>query len=109
MDGVIYTDLSGTGHGLSDDIKEAVFDGLAEEMTGPAGTAFITRGVDYHKVVTPLVRKRQMNAARLCFNEFPYLGHDRDGDLVPSEVVAERVGSDEQLRDVTGLRFDWSN
>lgn len=109
MDGVIYTDLSGTGHGLADEVKELVFDGLLEEMHGPAGTAFITRGVDLHKVVTPLIEKRQIYAARFCANELPYLGHDRDGDPVPAEVVAERVGDDEQLRYVTGQRFDWSN
>jgi hypothetical protein len=109
MNGVLYTDLSGTGHGLADDIKERVFEGLAEEMHGPAGTTFITRGVDLHKVVTPLVEKRQIFAARFCANELPYLAHDRDGDPVPAEVVAERVGSDEQLRFVTSRCFDWGN
>jgi hypothetical protein len=109
MKDTIYTHLSGTGHAISDEVKEAAFEELCEAITGPAGTAFITRGVDLHKVVTPLVRKRQIYAARFCVNEFPYLSHDRDGDRVPAEVVAERVGADEQLRYVTGQSFDWSN
>ena len=102
-------DLNGLGHGIPDDVKELIFDGLVEEMTGKAGTAFITRGIDYHKVFTPLLKKRQLYAARFCINEFNYPGPDRDGDPIPSEVVAERVGSDEQLRYISGLRFDWSN
>lgn len=107
--GVTLNDLNGLGHGVSDEAKEAIFDGLAEEMTGPAGTMFVTRGIDYHKVVTPLVERRQIYAARFCINEFNYPGPDRDGDPVPSEVVAERVGDDDTLRYVTKLRFDWSN
>jgi hypothetical protein len=109
LDGVTLDDLNGLGHGIADDVKEAIFDGLTELMTGPAGTAFVTRGIDYHKVVTPLVKKRQIYAARFCINEFNYPGPDRDGDPIPCEVVAERVGDDEQLRYVTGLRFDWGN
>ncbi len=109
MNEVKYTDVSGTGHTLADDIKESLFEGLTELLTGPAGTAFITRGVDLHKVVTPLARKRQILAARFCINEFRYPGGDRDGDQVPGEVVAERVGSDEQLRYITQLPFDWSH
>jgi hypothetical protein len=109
LENITLDDLNGLGHGIPDDVKELIFDGLAEEMSGPAGTAFVTRGVDYHKVLTPLIKKRQIYAARFCINEFNYPGPDRDGDPVPSEVVAERVGSDEQLRYITGLRFDWSN
>jgi hypothetical protein len=109
MDGVEYTDVSGTGHTLADEIKESIFDGLTETLTGPAGTAFITRGVDLHKVATPLARKRQILAARFCINEFQYPAVDRDGDQVPGEVAAERVGSDEQLRYITQLPFDWSH
>jgi hypothetical protein len=102
-------ELNGTGHTVSDELKELVFDGLVETIGGPAGTVFITRGVDLHKVVTPLVRKRQIYAARFCINELNYYGWDRDGDPVPAEVVAERVGEDEQLRYITGNRFDWSH
>jgi hypothetical protein len=106
---ITLDDLNGLGHGIADDVKELIFDGLEDVMTGPAGTAFVTRGIDYHKVMTPLIKKRQIYAARFCINEFNYPGPDRDGDPVPSEVVAERVGSDEQLRYISGLRFDWSN
>ena len=109
LDGISLNDLNGLGHGIPDDVKESIFEGLIELMCGPAGTIFITRGVDYHKVAVPLARKRQIYAARFCINEFNYPGPDRDGDPVPSEVVVERVGSDEQLRYITKLRFDWSN
>jgi len=102
-------EITGTGHSVSDEVKELVFDGLTEMIGGRAGTVFITRGVDFHKVVTPLVRKRQIYAARFTINELNYYGWDRDGDPVPGEVVAERVGEDEQLRYITANRFDWSH
>ena len=95
------------GHAIPDDLKEDMMGDLAETLTGPAGTIFVTRGVDFHKVLTPVMRKRQILAIRFCMNDFPDLGPTRDGDPVPGDLVAARVGDDEQLRHITSMRFDW--
>jgi hypothetical protein len=100
-------DFYGSCHQIPDDLKEAIFPGLTEVLYAPAGTVFITRGSDFHKVVTPIKKKRCLFAARFCINEFPYPGPDRDDDAVPGEEVARRVGDDAQLRHVTRMRFDW--
>jgi hypothetical protein len=102
-----FEDFCGPAHGLPDALKEELFPGLKELLTGPAGTVFITRGSDFHKVVTPITKKRCLFAARFCMNEFADPGPQRDGDPIPGEEVARRVGDDELLRHVTRLRFDW--
>ena len=102
-----FQDFCSAGHRLSDELKEELFPGLTETVYGPAGTVFLTRGVDYHKVVTPIQRRRCLYAARFCMNELAYPGPDRDGDPIPGEVAARRVGDDAQIRHVTRLRFDW--
>ena len=81
--------------------------GQTEVLYAPAGTVFVTRGSDFHKVVTPIKKKRCLFAARFCINELPYPGPDRDDDAIPGEEVARRVGDDAQLRHVTRMRFDW--
>jgi len=99
--------LHGLGHPIPDVLKEEMMGDLAEVLTGPAGTIFFTRGVDFHKVLTPVMKKRQILAIRYCMNDFADLGPDRDGDPVPGEIVADRVGDDEQMRHITSMRFDW--
>jgi hypothetical protein len=101
-------ELYGGCHYISDDVKEAIFPGLTDVLYGPAGTVFVTRGCDLHKVVTPIRKRRCLLAARFCINEFRYSGPDRDGDPIPGEEVAGRVGDDPQIRHVTRLCFDWS-
>jgi hypothetical protein len=102
-----FQDFCSAGHRLSDELKEALFPGQTETVYGPAGTVFITKGIDYHKVVTPIRKRRCLFAARFCMNELAYPGPDRDGDPIPGEVAARRVGDDALIRHVTRLRFDW--
>jgi hypothetical protein len=103
-----FEDFCGPAHNLPDTLKEELFPGLTETVYGPAGTVFITKGSDFHKVVTPIRQRRCLLAARFCMNEFPDSGPQRDGDPIPGEEVARRVGDDALLRHVTRLRFDWS-
>jgi hypothetical protein len=107
LNGLTVEELYGGCHHLPDDVKEALFPGLTEEVYGPAGTVFLTRGCDFHKVVTPIRKRRCLFAARFCINEFRNPRHDRDGDLIPGEEVARRVGYSAKLRHVTRLCFDW--
>jgi hypothetical protein len=102
-----FQNFCNAGHRLSDELKEDLFPGLTETVYGPAGTVFLTRGIDYHKVVTPVRKRRCLFAARFCMNELAYPGPDRDGDPIPGEVVARRVGDDALIRHATRLRFDW--
>jgi hypothetical protein len=102
-------DLFGLGHSIPDDVKQTVFPDLTETLLGPAGTMFISRGIDYHRVCTPVTKhRRQIIAMRFCINDFVCPSPDRDGDLMPGEIVADRIGSDPQTRYMTKMRFDWS-
>lgn len=99
-------DLYGIGKGIPDDLKEVLFP-ETETFTGPAGTTFITRGIDFHRVCLPKGRNRLIFAAQFGLNEFSDQGAIRDGDRIPGRIIASRVGDDEYLRYITQARFDW--
>ncbi|MBY0548473.1 MAG: hypothetical protein K2W95_14340 [Candidatus Obscuribacterales bacterium] len=109
FEGYKLEDFYGPSHSLPENLKLALFPSKEEIMTGPAGTMFLSRGIDYHKVSLPSTQRRMIFAARFCLNDFLDTETNRDGDRMPGSILARRVGSDEQLRYMTKTRFDWKN
>ncbi|MBX9690022.1 MAG: hypothetical protein K2X27_25145 [Candidatus Obscuribacterales bacterium] len=108
FEGYKLEDFYGPSHSLPEHLKMALFPDKEEILTGPAGSMFISRGIDYHKVSLPSTQRRMIFAARFCLNDFRDVEPNRDGERIPGSILARRVGADEQLRYITKTRFDWS-
>lgn len=107
LKGLQIEDFYGSGKGIPDALKEIMFPEI-ETFAGPAGTAFISRGIDYHKDCPPGEQNRLILTVKFKLNDFADFEAAHE-NRIPGRIVARRVGANEQLRYITQPRFDWKH
>lgn len=100
--------LDGYGYQIDAGVKEAVFGPALKVFTGPAGTAFLSGGLNLHQIVNPQTKPRLILAARFTLNPFPAPAAAQDDDPIPGRLIARRVGDTPLIREMTAVAADWS-
>ena len=96
-----------SGYDIPEPVKEEGLKRLIEPVTGAKGELFLTTGVNFHKIFPATEDRRLMFAARFQLHAGPEIGMLDDIEKIPGWIAAERVGDDEQVRQVTRCLFEW--
>lgn len=86
------------GYQIPDKIKNTLFSDLEKTFIGKAGTTFISNGIHFHRVKSPIKQKRLMFAARFSINPPTEHIRLREGASIPENAIFDRVNDNASIR-----------